>query len=336
MDAVQSTRWSDSFIKTVLNSVYDAEWSNILNAAPYYRFAQRQVTTDANGQVHTLRDDIEPTVYVGPNLQNYGQSTTVTFDYAKRLLYLTDPVTDDTTAVKVSYAVYDAFGGERTFTVSTPPVFQPPFFLTANVNSFTLAGDATNKLIAGQMLRLGASTFYIQSVAYNLRGAATPSVDAPYLSYPAGTATGTTTVGIYPQTFAEAGLRSPSQQALTLITAQPITDSVNGTATGGNAGNFLTVSTTYQPVTSGQTSLVFNGPVGFTVPAPYVQVTAGQILEIGGHPYTVDDSQMSEDGYQQIVSVTAPFVDDYNAATVRLTARPVYPEGATEFLPVGP
>ena len=51
MDAVQSTRWSDSFIQTVLNAVYDAEWSNILNAAPYYRFAQRQVTTDANGQV---------------------------------------------------------------------------------------------------------------------------------------------------------------------------------------------------------------------------------------------------------------------------------------------
>jgi len=51
MDAEQSDRWSDSFIKTVLNSVYDAEWSNILNAAPYYRFAQRQVTTDANGQV---------------------------------------------------------------------------------------------------------------------------------------------------------------------------------------------------------------------------------------------------------------------------------------------
>ena len=51
MDAVQSTRWSDSFIQTVLNAVYDAEWSNILNAAPYYRFAQRNVTTDANGQV---------------------------------------------------------------------------------------------------------------------------------------------------------------------------------------------------------------------------------------------------------------------------------------------
>lgn len=51
MDAVGSSRWSDSFIRTVLNSVYDAEWSNILNAAPYYRFAIRQATTDANGQV---------------------------------------------------------------------------------------------------------------------------------------------------------------------------------------------------------------------------------------------------------------------------------------------
>lgn len=51
MDAVGSDRWSDSFIKTVLDAVYDAEWSNILNAAPYYRFALRQVTTDVNGQV---------------------------------------------------------------------------------------------------------------------------------------------------------------------------------------------------------------------------------------------------------------------------------------------
>jgi len=50
MDAVGSDRWSDSLIKTVLNSVFEAEWSNILNAAPYYKFATRTVTTDANGQ----------------------------------------------------------------------------------------------------------------------------------------------------------------------------------------------------------------------------------------------------------------------------------------------
>lgn len=51
MDAVGSDRWSDSTIKTVLNSVYDEEWSNILNAAPYYTFQQLTLTTDANGQI---------------------------------------------------------------------------------------------------------------------------------------------------------------------------------------------------------------------------------------------------------------------------------------------
>lgn len=50
MDAVQSDRWSDSLVLTVLGSVFDEEWSNILNAAPYYTFATRTVTQDANGQ----------------------------------------------------------------------------------------------------------------------------------------------------------------------------------------------------------------------------------------------------------------------------------------------
>lgn len=50
MDAVGSDRWSDALITTVLGSVFDEEWSNILNAAPYYTFASRSVTTDANGQ----------------------------------------------------------------------------------------------------------------------------------------------------------------------------------------------------------------------------------------------------------------------------------------------
>lgn len=50
MDAVGSERWSDSLITTVLGSVFDREWSNILSAAPYYTFATRSVTQDSNGQ----------------------------------------------------------------------------------------------------------------------------------------------------------------------------------------------------------------------------------------------------------------------------------------------
>jgi hypothetical protein len=51
MDAVSSDRWSDATITTVLNSVYGDEWSNILNAQPYYTFAKRTVTTDGDGMV---------------------------------------------------------------------------------------------------------------------------------------------------------------------------------------------------------------------------------------------------------------------------------------------
>lgn len=50
MDAEGSDRWTDALITTVLGSVFDEEWSNILNAAPYYTFATRTVVQDANGQ----------------------------------------------------------------------------------------------------------------------------------------------------------------------------------------------------------------------------------------------------------------------------------------------
>jgi hypothetical protein len=51
MDAVGSTRWSDLSIKSLLAQAYDEEWSNILNAAPYYTFQQLTLTTDVNGQI---------------------------------------------------------------------------------------------------------------------------------------------------------------------------------------------------------------------------------------------------------------------------------------------
>jgi hypothetical protein len=51
MDAVNSDRWSDSLIKSVLNVVYDDEWSNLLNASQYYTYGMRTVTTDSNGVI---------------------------------------------------------------------------------------------------------------------------------------------------------------------------------------------------------------------------------------------------------------------------------------------
>lgn len=51
MDAVDAERWTDSLIVTVLGAVFEEEWSNILNAAPYYTFASRTIAQDTNGQI---------------------------------------------------------------------------------------------------------------------------------------------------------------------------------------------------------------------------------------------------------------------------------------------
>lgn len=51
MDAVSNQRWSSDMVARVINSVYADEWSNLLNAQPYYRFAKRTVTTDVDGQI---------------------------------------------------------------------------------------------------------------------------------------------------------------------------------------------------------------------------------------------------------------------------------------------
>lgn len=67
MDAVASERWSDATITRVLNSVYADEWSNILNAQPYYTFAKRTVTTDSDGMI----DFADLNSGSGDNQQNF-------------------------------------------------------------------------------------------------------------------------------------------------------------------------------------------------------------------------------------------------------------------------
>jgi len=50
-DADGSGRWSPSTVTRIADLVYRREWRNILNANPVYRFSERAVSTDANGQI---------------------------------------------------------------------------------------------------------------------------------------------------------------------------------------------------------------------------------------------------------------------------------------------
>lgn len=51
MDASLSSRWTDSFIKTVGGIVSGREWSSLLGANPYLKFATRTATTDSHGKI---------------------------------------------------------------------------------------------------------------------------------------------------------------------------------------------------------------------------------------------------------------------------------------------
>lgn len=48
-DATDSSRWSDSFLYSLLGMVFRDEWNGMLDTNPYYRFAKRTVTTDSTG-----------------------------------------------------------------------------------------------------------------------------------------------------------------------------------------------------------------------------------------------------------------------------------------------
>lgn len=50
MDAVSSARWSDTEVKVALGVVAGEEYQLLLGANPYFKFAQRAVTTNSSGQ----------------------------------------------------------------------------------------------------------------------------------------------------------------------------------------------------------------------------------------------------------------------------------------------
>lgn len=74
MDAVGSDRWSDAFLYALLGKAFRDESQGILGASPYYKFAQRTVTTDSSGQFALSSLNTGS----GDNQQNYYRIITVT------------------------------------------------------------------------------------------------------------------------------------------------------------------------------------------------------------------------------------------------------------------
>ena len=290
----------------------------------------RNTYTFNTNRKHTVDQSIEPIVYIGPMLQNFGRVDYIV-DYPVELsgqgrLTFVSHVVPDNVVVKVSYGIFDMLGGERSFEVSTKPVYRPPFFIKAGQDRFGLRGDRVAEFTAGQMLRIGGECFYIKSLKY-------------YAQNAAGTGD-VTSVSIFPPTTHEVGSRSPGNDVLTVITADPITtvvdpDGPSPVVTGAPTGFMSALDLTlfpFEPISRGQTVVVFQGDLTqFAV--------AGHILEVGGCPYTIASSQLSADGSSTSITVTSGFwkgFSTFDKPTVKLSYRPVYPPEATDFIGCGP
>lgn len=259
----------------------------------------------------TVRDDVSFQVWVDNRLQNYGNTVDCVVDAGTSTITFVSPVSG-TSVVQINYAVNETFGGEQGFTVSTPPVYRPPFVLLAGESTFDLETDRTADMVPGKLLRIGAQPFYVKTAAYD-----------------AGT--GLTTVGIFPTPELEAGSRSPGNDVLTLLTTVPVTTDVDGVATAGAAGFLLTLAVDYEPVDKGMLSVVFRGDVTqFAV--------AGHLFEIGGYPLVVAGSELSEDGLTTRVDLTSPMPTGFDPTVdaVKVSVRPIYPPSPREFLGLGP
>lgn len=256
----------------------------------------------------TVREDVATQVWVGGRLQDYGNVVPVVVDAAASVIRFEQPVASDA-EVRISYAVNETFGGEQGFTVSTPPVYRPPFFLEAGASTFSLAGDRTDDLVVGKLLRVGAFATYVQSASFD---------------------GDVTQVAIFPAPPREAGSRAPGNDILTLLSSSAVTTDVGGVPAGGDAGFLLTVAASRDPADVGMLSLVFHGDVTkFT--------GAGHLLEVGGRPYLSAGAQLSDTG-RTTVSLTSPLIAavDPDADVIRTSARPIYPPDARRFVGVGP
>lgn len=302
-------------------------------------FVRNEVSTKAKVNVYTFNtalthwvdQAIEPTVYIGPIRQNYGQLDYI-LDYPSALkgagqITFVSHRLDPNVDVRVSYAVFDMSGGERSFEVSTKPVYRPPFYIGANQDRFGLKGDRMADFVPGQMLRIGDECFYVKSLKYYPQNATnTGDVTAVY---------------IYPPTINEVGSRAPGNDVLTVITNGPVTTVVDPdgktpvatTAPTGlqwDAADFQNYPI-FEPIVRGQKTWTLYGPEDLGWPI-------GSILEIGGVPYTVSGFTFDTDGSRVYITVTSAFRSNLTQAdhpTIKVTYRPVYPPGAEDFVGVG-
>jgi hypothetical protein len=280
-----------------------------------------------NAVGRTIDTDVEPSVYVGATLVTYGFPKGCTVTPSNNTISLVKAVNDPATKVLITYGVYEASGGETSYTVSQGPVWRPPFRLEANVSTFNLDGDRTADMVPGRILRISNYLTYIKASVYS------------------GLPADITTVTVYPTPTKSVGTLSPSEPPINLLTDRAITPTVDPVgspvATGADAG-FLPLLTAayglasvpaFQPLTKGQNVVRFEGDL-----TRYA--VTGHVLELFGVPFLVAKGEFVDGEFTDITlgspsPIQMTWTSGMSPNYVRISVRPVYSEGAMVFIGAG-
>ena len=251
-----------------------------------------------------------PLVYVGAVQKNRGAQIDYVINYTRNQIDFSEPISDSSTNVTITYARLEATGGETAYSSSTKPIYRPPFYLQKGQNSFELGGNRTSEMVPGKLLRLGSVAFYLKSSTYD----ATEDI---------------TTVEIYPTPRQEAGSRSPGNDLICALSNLPVAVDVVGIP-DGNRGFLLDLSLPYQKVQQNQRDITFLGDITSSA-------VPGHVLQIAGEPFIIASSKLNELATHTTITVTSPFSRQYTYLTheTKISARPIYPENALTFLGPG-
>lgn len=261
------------------------------------RVSSRLYTFNPTGLAYDTR--AEPMIWVGVEQQNYSGQIVATVDGPAGQIHFAYDV-DPADAVQITYAVLNCPSnkGLQTYSVTSPPVWQPPFWLSAGQSVFVLEGDRTDVVYPGGVVLVGgAFTANILSVTL-LPG-------------------GSTQVEIDPAPTNEVGSRAPGRDPGLLVSSGVLT-----------TGFMLSVPNYFLGAGVGAMQVRFFGDL-----TQFARTL--HLLELDGTPFLISGSSLSDDGRYTLINIAVPIQRDIvSGVPVRISARQVYlPEPSKFALP---
>ena len=264
------------------------------------RISPREYSFNPTGLIYAGESSSNgpPMIWVGADQQNYssGDAPTVLVTSDQTLMFTFDVPVGVT--VQITYSVLNCPENAcvQAFTIATPPVWMPPFWLSAGQSQFDLSGDRLELIQVGRLVLIGGRfASYVTGVSF----LADESI---------------TQITISPAPVSEVGSRSPGRDSGLLVTSGVFPD---GFMLALPSGIFLGAKV-------GASQVLFSGSLAFA--------GAGHVLELAGEPLIITSVGLESSGRFTQVLLACPITHDFGPESlVRLSARPVFDSLPSRF-----